>query len=93
MEGLRIFDEVNRIQLPPMLSHVAVASPLTAKLRDLTPEQLDVLQVAMQLQVAMPHTQLETVFNNCTLDDIKVANALSVLIEGGYIKVTPPTGA
>ncbi|HKP59266.1 MAG TPA: FHA domain-containing protein [Polyangiales bacterium] len=85
MEGLRIFDEVNRVQLPPMLSRIAVARPLTAKLRDLTPEQLDVFQVALH------QTQLEAVFNNCSLDDIQVANALSTLIDGGYIKVTPPT--
>jgi pSer/pThr/pTyr-binding forkhead associated (FHA) protein len=87
MEGLRIFDEVNRIQLPPMLSRMTVARPLTAKLRDLTPEQLDVFQVALY------QTQLEAVFNNSALDDIQVANALSVLIDGGYIKVTPPTAS
>ncbi|HKU39462.1 MAG TPA: DUF4388 domain-containing protein [Polyangiales bacterium] len=87
MEGLRIFDEVNRVQLPPMLSRIALSRPLTAKLRDLTPEQLDVFQVALH------QSQLEAVFNNCSLDDISTANALSVLIEGGYIKVTPPTAA
>jgi hypothetical protein len=84
MEGLRILDEVNRIQLPPMLSRIALARPLTPKLRDLTPEQLDVLQVALH------QTQLEAIFNNCTLDDIQVASALHKLIEGGYLKVTPP---
>jgi pSer/pThr/pTyr-binding forkhead associated (FHA) protein len=87
MEGLRIFDEVNRIQLPPMLSRIVVARPLTAKLRDLTPEQLDVFQVALH------QTQIEAVFNNCSLDDIQVASALSTLIDGGYIKVTPPTAS
>jgi pSer/pThr/pTyr-binding forkhead associated (FHA) protein len=85
MEGLRILDEVNRIQLPPMLSRIALARPLTPKLRDLTPEQLDVLQVALH------QTQLEAIFNNSTLDDIQVANALAVLIENGYLKVTPPS--
>lgn len=84
MEGLRILDEVNRIQLPPMLSRIALARPLTPKLRDLTPEQLDVLQVALH------QTQLEAIFNNCTLDDIQIANALHTLIDGGYLKVTPP---
>lgn len=84
MEGLRILDEVNRIQLPPMLSRIALARPLTPKLRDLTPEQLDVLQVALH------QTQLEAIFNNCTLDDIQVASAVHALIDGGYLKVTPP---
>lgn len=84
MEGLRILDEVNRIQLPPMLSRIALARPLTPKLRDLSPEQLDVLQIALH------QTQVEAIFNNCTLDDIQIAGALRALIEGGYLKVSPP---
>jgi hypothetical protein len=84
MEGLRILDEVHRIDLPPMGSRIALARPLTAKLRDLTPEQLDVLQVSLE------QTQLEAVFNNCSLDDIQIAGSLAVLIDNGYLKVTPP---
>ena len=84
MEGLRILDEVHRIDLPPMASRIALARPLTAKLRDLTPEQLDVLQVSLE------QTQLEAVFNNCALDDIQIAGSLAVLIDNGYLKVTPP---
>lgn len=84
MEGLRIFDEVHRIDLPPMSSRIAVTRPLAAKLRDLSPEQLDVFQVAME------QTQLEAVFNNCPLEDIQVAGALAGLIDNGYIKITPP---
>ncbi len=85
MEGLRIFDEVNRVELPTMLSRISLTRPLLAKLRDLSPEQLDVLQVALH------QTQLEAVFNNCPLDDIAIANALATLINDGYLKVTPPT--
>jgi pSer/pThr/pTyr-binding forkhead associated (FHA) protein len=85
MEGMRIFDEVNRLDLPPMLSRVALARPLAAKLRDLSPEQLDVLQVALH------QTQLEAVFNNCSLNDVEIANAVAALIAGGYLKATPPT--
>jgi pSer/pThr/pTyr-binding forkhead associated (FHA) protein len=84
MEGLRVFDEVHRIELPPMGSRIALARPLTAKLRDLTPEQLDVLQVSLD------QTQLEAIFNNCSLDDIQIANSLAKLIEKGYLKVSPP---
>jgi hypothetical protein len=84
MEGMRVFDEVNRVELPPMLSRVALARPLNAPLRALTAEQLDVLQVAMH------QSQLEAVFNNCSMDDIGIAECLSTLIEGGYLKVTPP---
>jgi hypothetical protein len=42
------------------------------------------------LQVALHQTQLEAVFNNCTMDDIAIAGAISVLITNGYLKVTPP---
>jgi pSer/pThr/pTyr-binding forkhead associated (FHA) protein len=87
MEAMRIFDEVNRVDLPPMLSRVALQRPLTAKLRELTPDQLDVLQVALH------QTQVEAIFNNCALDDISVANALKTLIDGGYVKITPPLEA
>jgi pSer/pThr/pTyr-binding forkhead associated (FHA) protein len=83
MEGMRIFDEVNRIGLPPLRSTHRIAVPLRAKLRDLTAEQLDVFQVAMQ------QPQLDAVLNNCPLDDITVANALAHLIEEGYLDVLP----
>jgi hypothetical protein len=84
MEGLRILDEVNRVELPPMDSHISLPRPLPAKLRDLTPEQLDVFQYAFE------QTQLESVFNNCPTDDIQIASALAAMIEKGYFKVTPP---
>jgi hypothetical protein len=84
MEGLRIFDEVNRVALPSMDSRISLARPLLAKLRDLTPEQLDVFQGAID------QPQIEAVFNNCACDDIQIANALAVLIEKGYYKVSPP---
>jgi hypothetical protein len=87
MEGLRTLDEVNRIDLPAMSSRIALARPLTAKLRDLSPEQLDVLQVSLE------QTQLEAIFNNCALGDIQIAGCLAALIENGYLKVTPPPGA
>ncbi|HTU63832.1 MAG TPA: DUF4388 domain-containing protein [Polyangiales bacterium] len=83
MEGLRTLDEVNRVELPPMDSRISLARPLTAKLRDLTPEQLDVFQGAIE------QTHIEAVFNNCPVDDIEIAKSLAVLIEKGYYKVAP----
>jgi hypothetical protein len=83
MEGLRILDEVNRIEPPPMDAAISLARPLTAKLRDLSPEQLDVFQAALD------QVQVEAVFNNCANGDIEIANALNVLIEKGYYKITP----
>jgi pSer/pThr/pTyr-binding forkhead associated (FHA) protein len=84
MEGLRILDEVGRFELPPMRSSIRLPSPLRARLRELTPDQLDVIQVAMS------STQLEAVFNNCPLADIDIAAALTVLLQSGYLEATPP---
>jgi len=83
MEGARIFDEVQGITLFPMNSHIAVPRPLIAKLRDLSPEQLDVFQVALD------QTQIEAVFNNSPLQDIQIAGALALLIEQNYIAIVP----
>jgi pSer/pThr/pTyr-binding forkhead associated (FHA) protein len=84
MEGMRIVDEVSRLELPSMQATVSVPSPLKARLRDLTPEQLDAFQAVMGATV------LESVFNNCPLDDIELAQALKALIEGGYVTAAEP---
>ena len=82
MEGMRIVDEVSRAELPPMRATVSVATPLNARLRDLQPEQLDVFQVVLRSQ------SLESIFNNCALDDIELAEAIKGLIKAGYLEVT-----
>jgi pSer/pThr/pTyr-binding forkhead associated (FHA) protein len=84
MEGMRILDEVNRHELPAMRSVISVPKPLRARLSDLSAEQLDVFQTAMS------HSQLEAVFNNCALDDIEIASALSVLLQRGLIEAAEP---
>ena len=83
MEGMRILDEVDRFELPPMRSSVRMISPLGPKLRDLTADQLEVFQVAIA------QTQLEAVFNNCGLPDLEIAASLSVLFKRGYIEAIP----
>ena len=84
MESMRILDEIARTGIPPMLSRISVPVPLPGPLRDLNPEELDVLQVAMG------QVQLEAVFNNCSVDDIAIANAILSLIERKYLAVIPP---
>ena len=86
MEGMRILDEVNRIELPPMRSIVALPSRCARKLRELSAEQLDVFQVAMD------QTQLEAVFNNCALDDIEIAAALDGALSARLCRGPPPIG-
>ena len=84
MESMRIFDEVMRSGVPPMLSPISVPVPLPGPLRDLNPVELDVLQVAMG------QTQLEAVYNNCAVDDIAIAKAIQSLMQRKYLIVTPP---
>jgi pSer/pThr/pTyr-binding forkhead associated (FHA) protein len=83
MEGMRILDEVDRFELPPMRSSVRMISPLGPKLRDLNADQLEVFQVAIA------QTQLEAVFNNCGLPDLEIAASLSVLFKRGYLEAIP----
>ena len=84
MEGMRILDEVNRQGLPPMRSTLRVPKPMRSALRELTAEQLDVFQVAME------QTQIEAVLNNSALEDVAIARALVVLIQRSYLETTPP---
>lgn len=84
MEGMRIIDEVNRVGLPAMNSAVEIPSPMEAPLSQLTPEQLEVFQVCMTRK------ELDAVFNNCPLDDLKIAASLKTLIDGKYIDVIEP---
>ena len=48
MEGMRQLDEFNRIRedLPDLAARVVINGPLIPPLRDLKPEELDVLQLA-----------------------------------------------
>jgi pSer/pThr/pTyr-binding forkhead associated (FHA) protein len=83
MEGMRIYDEVARFDLPPMRSTLRFALPLRGKLSELNGTQLDVLQVGMSA------SSLENLFNNCGLPDVEIAAALNVLLQRGYLEATP----
>ncbi len=49
MEGVRQLDEVRRFEadIPPRAARLAVPTPLAARLRDLTPEELDCFQLVL----------------------------------------------
>ena len=51
------------------------------KLRDLTPEQLDVFQLAM----AEP--TMEAILNHSEMDDIETTKAVMVLLDKGYMAI------
>ena len=82
MEGLRQMDEFNNIrdQLPDLHAKLVFPSPLTPPLRDLKPEELDVLQLAVNFG------HLETIMNKSQGSDLDTAQIVQKLIKGNYLK-------
>jgi hypothetical protein len=83
IEGMRQLDEFNRIreELPNLQARVAVHSPLIPPMRDLKPDELDVLQLAHNYGV------FETVLNKSLATDLETAEILLKLIKATYVRV------
>jgi pSer/pThr/pTyr-binding forkhead associated (FHA) protein len=81
MEGMRQMDEHRALadKLPPMTATLSIPRPLEPKLRDLTPEELDVFQVALTADT------LRTLFDESRLTDLSIAEKLKTLLEKGYL--------
>jgi len=82
MEGMRIWDEFKRIEkkLPPLNSKVKVKLPLESKLRELSPEELDIFQFILNSE-----NNIEEILDKAPFDEITTANILLKLYEKGYI--------
>jgi hypothetical protein len=82
MDALRQMDEYKRIQqeLPSLTAALTLAMPLTSPLRDLSPEQLDMLQLV--------HNQgtLAGVLDSSEQDDVAAAEAVLQLIKRDYVR-------
>lgn len=83
MNSMRLLDEFRRIEklLPPPNSPLKIPTALTAPLRDLTPELLDVLQLAHN------YGNLKGVLDHSIKDDALAAESLIWLIQKEYIRV------
>jgi len=81
MEGMRQLDEMTRLgdALPSLQSTVSVASPMDKPLRDATPEELDVIQLALD------HATLVDMMNHSGKPDPEVAEVVVALLEKGYL--------
>jgi pSer/pThr/pTyr-binding forkhead associated (FHA) protein len=83
IEGMRQMDEFNRIrdQLPQPSARIAIPVPLLAALRDLSREELDVLQLA--------HNQgtFGTVLNRSSTTDFETAATVLKLMKANYLRV------
>lgn len=82
MDALRQLDELRRIQgsLPPLDETLTIAVPLQPALRDLAPEELDVLQQVINWGT------LQGVFDNASQDDVTIATTVASLLERGYLR-------
>jgi hypothetical protein len=83
MDGMRQLDEFNRIreELPDLAARVSINSPLIPPLRDLKPDELDVLQLAHNCGV------FETVLNKSLATDLVTAEIVLKLIKASYLRV------
>jgi Domain of unknown function (DUF4388)/FHA domain len=83
MDGMRQLDEFNRVRedLPDLAARIVINAPLIPPLRDLKPEELDVLQLAHNYGV------FETVLNKSLATDFETAEILMKLIKASYLRV------
>ena len=82
MDGMRQLDEFNRIRddLPDLAARISINAPLIPPLRDLKPEELDVLQLAHNYGV------FETVLNKSLATDLQTAQIVMKLIKSNYLR-------
>jgi hypothetical protein len=82
MEGLRQLDEFNEIrnELPDLNTRLVLSQPVIPPLRDLKPEELDILQLAHN------YGHLETVLNKSLATDLDTVHAILKLLKGSYLR-------
>jgi hypothetical protein len=82
MEGLRQLDEFNQIrsELPELNTRLVISAPMIPPLRELRPEELDVLQSVVN------YGHLETILNKSLQTDLETVQVLLKLLKSGYIR-------
>jgi pSer/pThr/pTyr-binding forkhead associated (FHA) protein len=82
MEGMRQLDEFNQLRdsLPDMKSRIAITMPLVAPLRDLKPEDLDILQLVHN------YGHIDAVLNKATTTDLDTLQGVVRLMKASYIR-------
>jgi len=82
MEAFRQIDELRRFaaDLPPHHAVLGLAKPVVPALRDLSPEELDVLQLVIN------YATVELVLNKSLASDLDTSEVLLKLIKSGYIR-------
>jgi len=83
MDALRQLDEFKRIQpsLPDLNAPIRLAQPMTAPLKELTPDLMDVLQLVHN------YGSLNGVLDHSDQDDVLTAEAVLQLIKRDYVQM------
>jgi pSer/pThr/pTyr-binding forkhead associated (FHA) protein len=80
MEALRQGDDLAIAGLPPPTAAIGIAMPLTAKLRDLPPDEIDLVQLVHNYGV------VQAVLDRASGSDADTAQKLASLIQRGYLR-------
>jgi len=80
MEAMQQQDELARGTLPAPTSAIGISMPLTPRLRDLTPEEIDLLQLVHNYGV------VQAVLDRAQGSDLEVAQKLAALMQRGYLR-------
>jgi pSer/pThr/pTyr-binding forkhead associated (FHA) protein len=82
MEGMRQIDEMGRLapSMPAASAHLSIPSPLTPALRELSPSELDVLQLAFN------HGHVEAILNRSKVSDLETSEVLVKLLQRNYLR-------
>lgn len=83
MESLRQLDELNafRDQLPALSARIVIETPIVPPLRDLGPEELDVLQLAHNFN------RFGTMLDRSLATDVETARIVLKLLQKNYLRV------
>src|SRR5271170_5632850 len=82
MEGLRQMDEFNNLRdkLPDLHAKFVLPSPLIPPIRDLKPEEMDVIQLVHNFG------HLETIMNKSQASDLDTAQIVLKLVKANYLR-------
>ena len=82
LESMRQIDELRRLgpELPPLHASVKVAVPLIPPLRELSGDDLDVLQLALN------YGHMETLLNKSLASDLVTSLLIVKLLKAGYLR-------
>jgi Domain of unknown function (DUF4388)/FHA domain len=80
MEAMHQADELARGNLPAATAAIGIAMPLTARLRDLGPDDLDLIQLVHNYGV------VQAVLDRASGSDLEVSVRLAALLKAGYIR-------